>query len=104
MSDRISQLREILAHAPGDKMARYALAMEYLSGGEMESAIGELAGLVSDHPDYVPAYQMLAQTLLRHGDETRAREVLEKGIRTAAASGNAHAQSEMQGMLDEMGE
>ena len=104
MSDRIAQLREILAQVPGDKMARYALAMEFLSGGQMEEAIGELRSLVGAHPDYVAAWQMLGQTLLRQGDAAQAREVLGKGIQVAVASGNAHAQSEMQGMLDEMGE
>jgi hypothetical protein len=47
---------------------------------------------------------MLGQTLMREGDHGQAREILQKGLQAAVASGNGHAQSEMQGMLDEMGE
>ena len=104
MSDRIAQLKEILAQVPGEKMARYALAMEYLSAGQGAAAIAELRGLAAEHPDYVPAWQMLGQTLMREGDAAQARDVLKKGIEVAARTGNGHAQSEMQGMLDEMGE
>ncbi len=101
--DRISQLQAILAEHPDEKMARYALALEHMNSGQLESAMIEFRKLLNSHPDYVPAYQMLAQAMTRQGLPVEAREVLIKGIETAAASGNQHAQSEMQGMLDEIG-
>jgi predicted Zn-dependent protease len=104
MSDRVAQLKEILAQAPGDRMARYALAMEYLSAAQADAAIAELRGLTAEHSDYVPAWQMLGQTLMRQGDPAQAHEVLKQGIAVAERVGNRHAQSEMQGMLDETGE
>ncbi len=100
--DRISQLQAILAENPTDKMARYALAMELLNGGQNESAMLELRKVLSHDPGYVPAYQMLAQAMMRKGLSVEAKEVLDRGIQAAAASGNQHAQREMLGMLDEL--
>lgn len=101
--DRVSQLKEILAQDPKSQMARYALALEYVNSGQLDTAMLEFRQLLADHPGYVPGYQMLAQTMMRAGLTNDARDVLRKGIETAAATGNAHAQSEMQGMLDELG-
>lgn len=101
--DRVSQLQEILAEDPKNQMARYALALEFMNAGQLETAIFEFRRLLVDHPAYVPGYQMLAQAMTRAGLDNDARDTLRKGIDTAAAAGNSHAQSEMQGMLDELG-
>ena len=101
--DRVSQLKEILAQDPKNQMARYALALEFANAGQLETAMLEFRQLLVDHPAYVPGYQMLAQTMMRAGLTNDARDTLRKGIEAAAASGNSHAQSEMQGMLDEIG-
>ena len=101
--DRIAQLNEILAENPSDVFARYSLAMEYANSGKQETAIEEFRKLLADDPGYVPAYQMLAQTLIRAGKDLEAHEVLCVGIQTATRSGNAHAKSEMEGMLAEIG-
>ena len=101
--DRLSQLKEILAQDPKNQMARYALALELMNAGQLETAMMEFRQLLVDHPAYVPGYQMLAQAMMRAGMSPEARDTLKKGIETAAAAGNGHAQSEMQGMLDEIG-
>jgi cytochrome c-type biogenesis protein CcmH/NrfG len=101
--DRIAQLNEILAENPSDVFARYSLAMEYANSGKPEIAVAEFRALLAEHPGYVPAYQMLAQTLIRAGNNLEAHEVLCTGIETATRSGNAHAKSEMEGMLAEIG-
>ena len=101
--DRVSQLKEILSQDPKNQMARYALALEFANGGQLETAMLEFRQLLVDHPAYVPGYQMLAQTMMRAGMTNDARDTLRKGIEAAVTSGNSHAQSEMQGMLDEIG-
>ena len=101
--DRIAQLNEILAENPSDVFARYSLAMEYANSGKPEIAIAEFRALLAEHPGYVPAYQMLAQTLMRSAMNSEAQEVLRAGIETAARSANAHAKSEMEAMLAEIG-
>ncbi|HZQ91238.1 MAG TPA: tetratricopeptide repeat protein [Terriglobales bacterium] len=102
-AERVGMLNEVLAQNPDDAFARYALALEYANSGETETALAEFARLLETNPNYVPGYQMAAQTLLRAGRTDEARAMLEQGIACAEKSNNAHAQSEMQGMLDELG-
>jgi tetratricopeptide (TPR) repeat protein len=101
--DRIAVLTEILAQNPKDAFARYGLAMAYAAEGKTEEALREYGTAIENTPDYVPAYQMSAQTLMKLGriDEARAR--LLAGLAACERTGNAHAASEMQGMLDEIG-
>ena len=67
-----------------------------------EKALREFATVRQNDPNYVPAYQMAAQTLMNLGRSDEARPLLEQGIASAERSGNRHAAAEMQGMLDEM--
>ena len=101
--DKIAMLTDILAQHPTDAFARYGLAMEHVSQGNADAALAEFTTLIEHQPDYVPAYQMSAQTLLKVGRSDEARQRLNEGLAAAARSGNAHAASEMQAMLDEIG-
>ena len=96
-------LTEILEQNPNDAFARYGLAMAYAGEGKSEDALREYGTIVSLTPDYVPAYQMAAQLLIKQGRLDEARERLAAGLAAASRTGNAHAASEMQGMVDELG-
>ena len=96
-------LTEILKQNPADAFARYGLAMAYAAEGRDEDALREFAETIARNPDYVPAYQMSAQELLKAGRSDEARERLKAGLAACERSGNAHAASEMQAMLDELG-
>ncbi len=95
-------LRARVQANPGDAFARYGLAMELMNGGESEAALAEFAQLTATNPDYVPSYQQWGQLLHRLERFDEARAILNKGIAAAQRTGNAHAASEMQGLLDEM--
>jgi tetratricopeptide (TPR) repeat protein len=101
--DRIALLGEVLAQNPNDAFARYGLAMEYSKAGDVESAMAEFGKLLSSHPDYTAGYFMAAQTLARAQRIDEARKMLADGIASADRTGNAHAKSEMEGMLLELG-
>jgi hypothetical protein len=45
---------------------------------------------------------MAAQTLARAGRNQEAKSLLAEGIASARRTGNAHAEREMQAMLDEL--
>lgn len=100
--DKIAMLNEILAQDPNNAFARYGLAMEYAGRGETDAALAEFAQLLEQHPDYTAGYFMAAQTLAKaeHTDEAKVR--LTEGIASARRTGNQHALSEMQVMLDEL--
>ena len=100
--DRIAALKELLAESPTDAFARYGLAMEYSKAGDTAAALAEFNTILQHNPGYVPAYQMAGQMLMSAGRTDEARKLLEGGIASARRSGNQHAASEMQGMLDVM--
>jgi predicted Zn-dependent protease len=100
--DKIAMLNEILAQNPSDAFARYGLAMEYASRAETDAALAEFARLLDQHPDYTAGYFMAAQTLAKAGRNDEAKARLAEGIASARHTGNQHALSEMQAMLDEL--
>lgn len=100
--DRIAALNEVLTENPNDAFARYGLAMEYSKLGEVERALEEFGKLLSAHPDYTAGYFMAAQTLANASRTEEAKKMLVEGIASARRTGNAHAQSEMTAMLDEL--
>ncbi len=101
--DRVAVLTEILSQNPTDAFARYGLAMEYSKTGEVERALEEFGKLLSAHPEYTAGYFMAAQTLASASRREEAKKMLADGIASAKRTGNAHAQSEMEAMLAELG-
>jgi predicted Zn-dependent protease len=101
--DRLAILNEILTQNPNDAFARYGLAMEYSKTGEVERALEEFQKLLAVTPDYTAAYFMAAQTLARENRIEEAKKMLADGIASANRTNNAHAQSEMEAMLAELG-
>ena len=100
--DKLAALNEILQLDPANAFARYGLAMEHISRGNPEIAIAEFATCIVDNPDYVPAYQMSAQTLVTLGRTEAALERLHAGIAAANRTGNQHALAEMEAMREEL--
>src|SRR5438128_11225202 len=100
---RREMLEQILRENPSDAFARYGLAMEFANVGDSAAALQEFEQLLAAHPDYTAGYFMAAQTLAKGGRLEDARKYLTDGIASAARTGNQHAQSEMQGMLDSLG-
>jgi predicted Zn-dependent protease len=101
--DRVAMLQEILSQNPSDAFARYGLALEQSNRGNVEVALEEFSKLLSAHPDYTAGYFMAAQTLARADRTDEARKMLANGIASAKRTANAHAQSEMEAMLADLG-
>ncbi len=100
--DKIAALTEILQLDPTNAFARYGLAMEHNSQGNTDLALTEFTTLIQHNPDYVPAYQMSAQTLAKLGRTDEAITRLKEGLAAAHRTNNAHAASEMQALLDDL--
>ena len=101
--DKIAMLSEILAQNPADSFARYGLAMAYAAEDRSDDALREYAATTAHNRDYVPAYQMSAQLLLRLGRSDEAKARLQAGMAACERTGNTHAASEMGAMLDDLG-
>jgi predicted Zn-dependent protease len=100
--DKLAALNEILQLDPANAFARYGLAMEHISRGNPEVALTEFSTLIGHNPDYVPAYQMSAQTLVTLGRNEEALARLHQGIAAANRTGNQHALAEMEAMREEL--
>ena len=100
--DKLAALNEILQLDPANAFARYGLAMEHIARGNPEAALAEFATCIEHNPDYVPAYQISAQTLAKLGRTEEALERLEAGVAAATCTGNQHALAEMEALRDEL--
>jgi len=100
--DKIAALTEILQDDPTNAFARYGLAMEHNAQGNTDLALTEFTALIHHNPDYVPAYQMSAQTLAKNNRSEEAIARLKEGLAAARRTNNAHAASEMQALLDDL--
>jgi tetratricopeptide (TPR) repeat protein len=100
--DKIAALTEILAADPTNAFARYGLAMEHNTQGSTDLALTEFAALIHHNPEYVPAYQMSAQTLAKLGRTEEAVMRLKEGLAAAQRTKNTHAAGEMQALLDDL--
>jgi predicted Zn-dependent protease len=99
---RRQKLEEFVAQNPKDAFSRYGLALECLKEGDKGAAEAEFRALIENHADYVPGFQMYAQMLAQDERRAEARSILAAGISAAKRVGNAHARSEMEGLLAEL--
>jgi Tfp pilus assembly protein PilF len=100
--DKIAALTEILQLDPANAFARYGLAMEYIAQDDADRGLIEFNTCIENNPDYVPAYQMSAQTLVKLGHIEAALERLHTGLAAANRTGNQHALAEMEAMREEL--
>jgi predicted Zn-dependent protease len=101
--DRIALLTQVLEQNPSDAFARYGLAMAHIAEGNTDAALTEFTTLIGHNPDYVPAYQMSAQTLAKLGRSEEALAQLKSGIDAAQRTGNQHALAEMTALREDLG-
>lgn len=101
--DRIETLRALLRQDPGNRLARYGLAMELAGQGALEESAAEFHALIAAHPDYAYAYFHCGQTLEKLERPEEARGIYRAGIEAARRAGDNHAVSELQGALDLLG-
>ena len=100
--DKIAAFHEILQLDPNNAFARYGLAMEHIGQGSTDQGLAEFTSLIALNPDYVPAYQMSAQTLAKLSRTEEALARLHEGIGAANRTGNQHALAEMEGLREEL--
>ncbi|HXY00300.1 MAG TPA: tetratricopeptide repeat protein [Candidatus Limnocylindrales bacterium] len=99
---RRQKLEEFLAKNPNDAFSRYGVALECVKEGDLAAAEAHFKALIQSNPDYVPGYQMYAQTLVQNERGEDAKAILTEGIQAAIRKGNQHARSEMEGLLEQL--
>lgn len=99
---RRQKLEDFLVQNPNDAFSRYGIALECVREGDLAAAETHFRTLIQSNPDYVPGYQMYAQTLAQNERREDAKSILTQGIQAALRQGNQHARSEMEGLLAEL--
>jgi predicted Zn-dependent protease len=99
---RRQKLEEFVAAHPQDAFSRYGLALACVQEGDIPAAESHFAMLNKNNPDYVPGYQMYAQTLAQNHRPEEARAILTQGIEAANRANNQHARSEMEALLADL--
>jgi Tfp pilus assembly protein PilF len=99
---RLESLKQLLVEDPNDSFTRYAIALEYNSIGEPETAMNFLKEVIDRDATYLPAYHQLGQICARLNRTEEAKQVYRKGIELAQATGDIHAKEEMTEELEEL--
>ncbi|MGH7175896.1 MAG: hypothetical protein ACREJC_00820 [Tepidisphaeraceae bacterium] len=100
MSDRLSQLQQMLERTPDDAFLLYGIAMEHKKLGATEDALRFLKRTIEADPNYCYAYYQRGQLFAQIGDRESARRCYHHGIEAAGRAGDAHAREELQAALD----
>ena len=94
-TDRIGQLRAMLAQEPGDAFIRYAIALELKRAGQMAEAANDLEALLLDDPKYIACYYQLALILADLGRANEAAHVCTIGSLQCITTGDRKARLEL---------
>jgi tetratricopeptide (TPR) repeat protein len=102
MSDRLSQLRNLLDKDPQDAFCMYGIAMEYSKSRNHLEAIAWFDRTMEVDPSYCYAWYHKARVQEQSGDTAGARKTLEEGLVQADEAGDLHAQEEMKALLQDL--
>ena len=100
--DRIDTIKQLLAEKPNDIFLNYALAMEYMSLSNWESATIQLEWIRNKHPDYLPLYYQLAHVYEELKNSDMAIHVYEQGIELAIKLSDKKTELELKSALEEL--
>jgi tetratricopeptide (TPR) repeat protein len=98
-TERLGQLELFLAQSPNDPFLIYAIATEYVSGGNDSEAELYFQQLVELHPDYIGTYYHFAKLLERQSRIAEAIKMYKAGLIQAANKGDKHAWGELKTAL-----
>ena len=102
MSDRLKSLFELYKKDPNDSFVTYGIALEYISTGNYDEAEKYLTEIITNDPDYVPAYMQLAQVKENLNKIEDAKDTYKKGIEAAKKNNELRTASEMEEFLSEL--
>ena len=102
MTDRLSQLLDLLRDSPGDAFLKYGVALEYQSRHDDDTALQHFKELKLQHPDYLPMYYQLGKLYERKNQNELAIKTFNDGIVIARSQKDNHTLNELQNALDEL--
>ena len=98
---RIEQLNKFLEQNPDDSFVKYALAIEYVTRGDDNSALGYFQSILEHHPGYTATYYHLGKLYQRRNENGTAEKVYREGMRRTTGK-EQRAYNELQQALNEL--
>jgi tetratricopeptide (TPR) repeat protein len=95
MPSRLEQLQQMLLQEPNDEFLQYAMAMEYMSAGEIAKAIDHLDKILANNKNYLAAYYQLGKCLEAQNKISEAKIIYEKGALIAKEQNNVKTLNEL---------
>lgn len=99
MSDRIAQFTALVAAQPANALFRFSLAQALEAAGRGGEAIEHYRACVAARADWMMPRILLGKLLLRGGDRTAARPVLEDALALAVAQNHEEPEAELRALL-----
>ncbi len=99
---RLQKLIEMLEQQPNDSFLTYAIGMEYLGMGNLNSAELQFKAVIVIDPNHLAAHYQLGILLPNLNKETEAINLLEKGLVIAQQKGDLKTKNEFRSALDEL--
>ncbi|MBA3649114.1 MAG: tetratricopeptide repeat protein [Chitinophagales bacterium] len=92
---RIEQLNSFLKQNPGDSFVKFALALEYINGGDNDKALEYFKDILRHDPDYTGLYYHLGKLYEKLNMLEEAEETYKEGLwRTSGKDVHAHRELE----------
>ena len=85
---KIEQFKKVLKLDPNDETLWFGLGKAYMAEENWPEAISALESCIQVKPTYSAAFYALAQSLQKHHDIEKCRDVCTKGIEVATANGD----------------
>ena len=98
--NRIEILQNEIKLYPKDPFNYYLIALEYIKMNQIIDGKLNFELLLNQFEDYLASYYTYANFLIEIGEETKAEEIIQKGIIIAIKQKNSKAEKELKQLLE----
>ena len=100
MSQRLEQLRKLVALAPDDPMSHYGVGLELVNLQRWDEAAASFGRAIAADARYSAAYYHKGKSEIQAGRPAAARQTLEPGLLVAREKGDMKTENEMLDLLN----
>ena len=104
LQERITQFRKMANDDPDNELGHFRLGQLLMEDGQFDEAAKSFQRTLEIAPQFSKAYQLLAQTRIKQGQQDEAIRVLNIGWLAADARGDKMPREEMAKLLTELGQ
>src|SRR5262245_33978142 len=103
LSDRIAQFRKMATDDPENELGHFRLGQLLTEDGQHAEAVKSFERTLELSPFFSKVFQLLGETHMKLGENTKAVEVLTKGYAVADERGDKLPRDAMAGLLTKLG-